>query len=98
MKLLDTLSSWRRIWTNLPVLRDFSSSQKKAEDKPHMELSGRPLLLLLLGLQLCGSAVPDDRLISDRFGVYWNSSNPSVLTEGPAPLDPRDADTYSCGI
>lgn len=41
-----------------------------------MELSGRPLLLLLLGLQLCRSAVPDDRLISDRFGVYWNSSNP----------------------
>lgn len=48
----------------------------RAEDKPHMELSGRPLLLLLLGLQLCRSAVPDDRLISDRFGVYWNSSNP----------------------
>ncbi|KAI4795011.1 hypothetical protein KUCAC02_031696 [Chaenocephalus aceratus] len=47
-----------------------------------MELSGRPLLLLLLGLQLCRSAVPDDRLISDRFGVYWNSSNPSQFATG----------------
>uniref|UniRef100_A0A3B4UU62 Ephrin-A2b n=1 Tax=Seriola dumerili TaxID=41447 RepID=A0A3B4UU62_SERDU len=50
---------------------------------PHMERSGRPplplplLLLLLLGLllRLC-SAVTDDRLFSDRYAVYWNSSNP----------------------
>lgn len=44
---------------------------------PHMERSGRPLLPLLLGLllRLC-AAVTDDRIISDRYGVYWNSSNP----------------------
>lgn len=44
---------------------------------PHMERYGRPLLLLLLGLllRLC-SAVTDDRMISDRYAVYWNSSNP----------------------
>ncbi|KAF1385195.1 hypothetical protein PFLUV_G00105210 [Perca fluviatilis] len=45
--------------------------------RPRMERCGRPLLLLLLGLLLrfC-SAVIDDRLISDRYAVYWNSSNP----------------------
>ncbi|XP_061593270.1 ephrin-A2-like [Cololabis saira] len=45
--------------------------------QPRMEPCGRPLLLLLLGLlpRLC-SAVTDDRIISDRYGVYWNSSNP----------------------
>ncbi|KAM6921670.1 ephrin-A2-like [Xenentodon cancila] len=53
---------------------------------PRMERSGRPPLplpppplplLLLLGLllRLC-SAVTDDRIISDRYAVYWNSSNP----------------------
>ncbi|XP_040926450.1 ephrin-A2-like isoform X2 [Betta splendens] len=40
----------------------------------HMERYGRPLLLLGLLLPLC-AAVTDDR-ISDRYGVYWNSSNP----------------------
>lgn len=53
----------------------FAGTQRAAP--PHMERSGRPLLLLLLGLllRLC-SAVTDDRLISDRYAVYWNSSNP----------------------
>ncbi|XP_069375474.1 ephrin-A2 isoform X2 [Paralichthys olivaceus] len=42
-----------------------------------MELCGRPPLLLLLGLMLrfC-SGDTDDRIISDRYEVYWNSSNP----------------------
>lgn len=42
-----------------------------------MERSVRPPRLLLLGLllRLC-SAVPDDRLNSDRYAVYWNGSNP----------------------
>lgn len=53
----------------------FAGTQRAAP--PHMERSGRPLLLLLLGLllRLC-SAVTDDRLISDRYAVYWNSTNP----------------------
>ncbi len=56
----------------------FAGTQRAAP--PHMERSGRPLpllLLLLLGLlfRLC-STVTDDRLISDRYAVYWNSSNP----------------------
>ncbi|XP_059196716.1 LOW QUALITY PROTEIN: ephrin-A2-like [Centropristis striata] len=44
---------------------------------PLMARCGRPPLLLLLGLLLrtC-AAVTDDRLISDRYAVYWNSSNP----------------------
>ncbi|XP_004068307.1 ephrin-A2 [Oryzias latipes] len=45
---------------------------------PHMERSGRPLLSLLLLsllLRVC-SAVTDERIISDRYAVYWNSSNP----------------------
>lgn len=38
------------------------------------------LLLLLLGLLLrLSSAVTDDRLISDRYAVYWNSSNSRFL-------------------
>lgn len=41
----------------------------------HMRRSGRPLLLLGLLLRLC-SAVTDERLVSDRYAVYWNSSNP----------------------
>ncbi|CAB1421941.1 unnamed protein product [Pleuronectes platessa] len=42
-----------------------------------MELCGRPPLLLLLGLMLrfC-SGDTEDRLVSDRYEVYWNSSNP----------------------
>ncbi|KAM9383625.1 ephrin-A2-like [Pholidichthys leucotaenia] len=44
-----------------------------------MERSGQllPLQLLLLGplLRHC-AAVTDDRIISDRYAVYWNSSNP----------------------
>lgn len=53
----------------------FGGTQRDAP--PRMERSGRPLLLLLLGLllRLC-AAVTDDRLISDRYAVYWNSSNP----------------------
>lgn len=36
-----------------------------------------PPLLLLLGLVLrTGHALTDDRLVSDRYAVYWNSSNP----------------------
>lgn len=43
---------------------------------PLMARSGRPPLLLgLLLLRLC-CAVTDDRLISDRYAVYWNSTNP----------------------
>lgn len=37
------------------------------------------LLLLLLGLALSRTtclALTDDRLVSDRYAVYWNSSNP----------------------
>ncbi|CAL9696012.1 unnamed protein product [Knipowitschia caucasica] len=34
-----------------------------------------PLLLLGLALRTC-LALTDDRLVSDRYGVYWNSSNP----------------------
>ncbi|XP_074525151.1 ephrin-A2 [Halichoeres trimaculatus] len=53
----------------------FCGSSRAAQ--PHMERLGRPLLLLLLGLLLRVSAsVTDDRLISDRYAVYWNSSNP----------------------
>ncbi|KAK9518821.1 hypothetical protein VZT92_021593 [Zoarces viviparus] len=62
MKLLDSLSS-RRIWT-----------RAKEKIRILMERSGRLLLLGLL-LRVC-SAVTDDRLISDRYAVYWNSSNP----------------------
>lgn len=54
----------------------FGGMQRAAP--PRMERSGRPpLLLLLLGLllRLC-SAVTDERLVSDRYAVYWNSSNP----------------------
>lgn len=53
----------------------FAGTQRAAP--PRMERSGLPPLLLLLGLllRLC-SAVTDDRLISDRYAVYWNSSNP----------------------
>ena len=58
----------------------FSGTQRAAP--PRMERSGRPPLpllplLLLLGplLRLC-AAVTDDRIISDRYAVYWNSSNP----------------------
>ncbi|XP_037326141.2 ephrin-A2-like [Pungitius pungitius] len=53
----------------------FGGTQRSAT--PHMERSGRPPSLLLLGLLLrvC-SAVTDDRLISDRYAVFWNSSNP----------------------
>ncbi|KAM9762590.1 ephrin-A2 [Menidia menidia] len=40
-----------------------------------MERSGLPLPGLLLLLRLC-AALTDDRLISDRYAVYWNSSNP----------------------
>lgn len=43
-----------------------------------MERRGRPQqLLLLLGLLLrvCAAA-SDERLISDRYAVFWNSSNP----------------------
>ncbi|XP_044055932.1 ephrin-A2-like isoform X1 [Siniperca chuatsi] len=56
----------------------FAGTQRAAP--PRMERSGRPLLLLLLGLllRLC-SAVTDDRLISDRYAVYWNSSNPRFV-------------------
>ncbi|XP_074490567.1 ephrin-A2 [Sebastes fasciatus] len=43
----------------------------------HMDVSGRLLLLGLL-LRFC-SAGTDDRLISDRYAVYWNSSNPRFL-------------------
>lgn len=38
-----------------------------------------PLLLLLLGLLLRFCSGTDDRLISDRYAVYWNSSNPRFL-------------------
>lgn len=34
-----------------------------------------PLLLLSLALRMC-LALTDDRLVSDRYAVYWNSSNP----------------------
>ncbi|KAK2835102.1 hypothetical protein Q5P01_015586 [Channa striata] len=57
----------------------FAGTQRAAP--PHMERSGRPppplLLPLLLGLvfRLC-AALTDDRIISDRYAVYWNSSNP----------------------
>ncbi|XP_055020700.1 ephrin-A2-like [Boleophthalmus pectinirostris] len=34
-----------------------------------------PLLLLGLALRMC-LALTDDRLVSDRYAVYWNSSNP----------------------
>lgn len=36
---------------------------------------GTRRLLLLLLLRFC-CALTDDRIISDRFAVYWNSSNP----------------------
>ncbi|XP_038142772.1 ephrin-A2-like isoform X1 [Cyprinodon tularosa] len=59
-----------------------SAGTQRAAPLPLMERSGRPSLLLpppllLLGLllRLC-CAVTDDRLISDRYAVYWNSSNP----------------------
>lgn len=53
----------------------FGGTQRAAP--PLMERSARPPLLLLLGLllRLC-AAVTDDRLISDRYAVHWNSSNP----------------------
>ncbi|XP_041862105.1 ephrin-A2-like [Melanotaenia boesemani] len=54
----------------------FAGTQRVAP--PLMERSGRPpppLLLLGLLLRLC-AAVTDDRIISDRYAVYWNSSNP----------------------
>lgn len=53
----------------------FGGTQRAAP--PRMGRSGPPPLLLLLGLllRLC-SAVTDERLVSDRYAVYWNSSNP----------------------
>ncbi|XP_026179519.1 ephrin-A2 [Mastacembelus armatus] len=46
-----------------------------------MERTGRPPLLLLgLMLRLC-SAVTDDRIVSDRYAVYWNSSNPRFFQD-----------------
>ncbi|KAJ0065765.1 hypothetical protein NL108_018012 [Boleophthalmus pectinirostris] len=37
-----------------------------------------PLLLLGLALRMC-LALTDDRLVSDRYAVYWNSSNPRYV-------------------
>ncbi|XP_006781156.1 ephrin-A2-like [Neolamprologus brichardi] len=52
----------------------FAGAQRAAP--LHMERSGRPPLMLLgLLLQIC-SAVTTDRINSDRYAVYWNSSNP----------------------
>lgn len=42
--------------------------------KPGMGLVG-PLLLFGLALRMC-LALTDERLVSDRYAVYWNSSNP----------------------
>lgn len=36
----------------------------------------RQLLLLVLVLVLVRTARTDERLVTDRFAVYWNSSNP----------------------
>lgn len=52
--------------------------------QPQMERTAAralPLpLLLLIGLALpVSGSVTDDRLISDRYAVYWNSSNPRFL-------------------
>ncbi|CAJ1059549.1 ephrin-A2-like [Xyrichtys novacula] len=66
--------------------RMFGGSSHAAQ--PHMERYGRLLLLLLLGLLLrvCSSLTPDDRLISDRYAVYWNSTNPRSSESTPVRL------------
>lgn len=80
LAVFDALRFWFRsprvsTRSQLKKRRMFAGTQRAAP--PRMGRCGRPPPLLLLGLllRLC-SAVTDDRLISDRYAVYWNSSNP----------------------